>query len=92
MVFDNAQVYLGITPEGSKGLGLDYIAVPKDELELLLVDGRGCQKGGFQTSFEPLGDLTFGLKELLCRLQGVLDALILSITQGDLAVDDVFVS
>ena len=88
MVFDNPKVNLGVAPEGGEGLCFDFVAGVKDELELLLVDGGGSQEGRLKAGLEPVGDVAIGLEELLCRLLRMLYALVLTVAQCNLAVDD----
>ena len=42
MALDNAEVEGGVADERELRLGLHAVTFMQDELELLLVDGRGC--------------------------------------------------
>ena len=57
MAFGDAEVDGRVAVEqGKTGAGFHFVAVMKDEKKLLLVDGCGCQQGGFHATVEPVGE------------------------------------
>ena len=60
VVSGDAQIHLGIADEGEMALGKDarqlaFLGRQEFKGELLLIDGRGSQQGGFDATAEPLG-------------------------------------
>ena len=68
MTLNDAEVKGGVADERELCLGLHAVAFLKDELELLLVDSRGCQQSGFHTPTEPLGHDTIDVAEMFDTL------------------------
>ena len=79
MAFDDTQVDQRIADHGKQGAGFHLVNVMEEKLELLLVDGRRSQQGGFKSGFESVGDFPIGLIELFQGLQRVLDTLVCTV-------------
>ena len=65
MALGDAKVKGSIADERELRLGFHLVAIVKDELELLLVDSRGCQQSGFHAPTEPFGHGSFDTTEML---------------------------
>ena len=61
----------------------------QDEFEFLLVDGSGSQQGGFHARLEPRRDLPLRFVKPFYGFKGMLSALVLTVAQGDHAMDDI---
>ena len=68
MTLNDAKVEGSVTDEGELRLGLHAVALVKDKLEFLLVDGSRRQQCGFHTPAEPLMHGTFDVAEMLDAL------------------------
>ena len=89
MAFDNAKVELRITCHGKQGARFNFVSIPQDELELLLVDGSRSQQGGFQTGFEPGRHFPVSIVEFIHGFQRMLDTLVRTVTERYLTMDNI---
>jgi len=88
MAFDDAQIDMDVVVEREPRPGFHFPVVPKDELKLLLVDGRGCQQGCLDTELEPGGSCVAVVAHLPHCLDFMIHPLGLAISDGDVGLDD----
>ena len=92
MILHDSQIYMRIAGHREQCFGLNHIVGMEDELELLLVYGRGSQQGCLQATPEPLRGNTIGFIEVLHWFLRMLYARNGPVAQGDDAVNGVILS